>query len=201
MRTVRPRSLRLAGALALTTTSLALLSACGGDTPAPEQPVAEPRPQRCTGAPGSITDLSAEPPAWRSAASGRFWTTTDGCLVRMDVLADYSGPDHCGWASARYVVVTHPPGGIWRQERANERLTESARPHHYVRDPEGVYNRPDTTRLLDLDATLPAAAKDSGLRHRAEELWFVPGDTAAVFVKDQSGVERWPLDDNLPLCD
>jgi len=200
MRIVRPGSFRLAGVLALTAASLTLLSACGGDAAAPEQPVAESRPHRCTDAPGFITDLSAEPRAWRSAASGRFWTTTDGCLVRMDVVADCSGPDHCGWASARYVVVAHPPGGIWRLERPNERLAESARPRHYVRDPEGVYDRPDTTRLLDLDATLPADAKDSGLRHGAEELWFVPGDAAAVFVKDESGVERWPLDDNLPLC-
>ena len=201
MRTAHTYPLRVAGALAVAAGTLSVLSACGGNAPSPEQPVADPRPHRCAGASGSITDLSAEPPAWRSAASGRFWTTTDGCLVRMDVVADHSGPDHCGWASARYMVVTHPPGGIWRQERANERLAESARPHHYVRDPDGVYNRPDTTRLLDLDATLPSNAKDSGLRRGAEELWFVPGDTTGVFVKVENVVERWPLDDNLPLCD
>src|SRR5215475_11397071 len=62
------------------------------------------RPQRCHGPAGSPTDVDHEPP-WRAYADYREWTTNDGCLVRIDVLADRQGPEHCGYQDARVIIT------------------------------------------------------------------------------------------------
>ena len=38
------------------------------------------------------------------------WTNTDGCLVRIDIVAERPGPDHCGWEDADVLIVGSPLG-------------------------------------------------------------------------------------------
>lgn len=200
MKRASPNNSRPVVALVIATVAWSLLSGCGGGSDLQEQPAADPRTYRCASPPGSLTDLAAEPKDWRSVGSGRFWTTANGCLLRMDVVADYDGPDHCGWESARFLVVGQPPGTVFRLSRPDMKVPRAQRAYTYVRDPQGVFNRPRTTQRLDLNATMPAAATHTGFRRGAEELWAVPNDPAFVYVRSGAKVERWPLEPALPQC-
>ncbi|MGH3029199.1 MAG: hypothetical protein ACRDNE_00255 [Gaiellaceae bacterium] len=65
-----------------------------------EQAATSGDPRACEAPAGSVTDVAHEPD-WRRFADYQPWTTVDGCLVRIDVLADRPGPEHCGFESAR----------------------------------------------------------------------------------------------------
>jgi hypothetical protein len=82
----------------------------------------------CVGASGSVTDVSTEPD-WRRYGDYRPWTTADGCLVRIDVLADRPGPAHCGWEAARVIIAAIPIGARYSNESNDA---------NYVRDPDNV---------------------------------------------------------------
>lgn len=107
-----PRGLCRIGLLVATLLALAIaMAGCGGSDALPDAAeTAPPVARACESAPGSITDLQSEPAAWRAGVNGREWTTADGCRVRIDVVADYDGPEHCGLGSARRIVVGHPVG-------------------------------------------------------------------------------------------
>jgi hypothetical protein len=62
--------------------------------------------RECMANPGSPLDVAGEPD-WRQYADYFPWTDVDGCLVRIDVLAERAGPDHCGWEDSR-VLITGP---------------------------------------------------------------------------------------------
>ena len=128
----------------------------------------------------------ANEPLWRQFAEYRDWTR-DGCLVRIDVLADRPGPDHCGMESARVIITGDPLGA---------RYTTSGDDLEYLRDPNGVLG---ANEPFDPAATLPDAAVDTGYRSGTEELWIVPGDSSAIFLVDGDQIERWPLGESV-LC-
>ncbi len=145
---------------------------------------------RCEGPSGSVTDVDTEPPLWRGAAVYRDWTTTEGCLLRIDVVGDRPGPAHCGWQDAR-VIVTGSPVGAFHTGPGNEQT--------FVRDPQGVFGVPELTAGFDTHATLPHDAVDSGYRQGGTQLWSASSDPGAVFVKSGDVVERWPRG-RTPLC-
>lgn len=150
----------------------------------------------CDAPSGSLTDVATEPGAVRGAASGRDWTTKDGCLIRIDALADYDGADHCGYGSARFIVLRANRAYLLAKDKA----VGAQDFDRYVRDPEQVYGNAQATNDLSLNASLPARAVDAGFRHGDEEIWEVPGDNAAIYVKTGGQVERWPRFNNIPQC-
>jgi len=143
----------------------------------------------CAAEPGSVTDVETEPD-WRPYADYRPWTTPDGCLVRIDVLAERPGPDHCDWGDADVLIAGSPLG---------ERYSSVDDSVHFVRDPEGVFGQPELAEGYDPDAELPAAAVDSGFRRDGIALWHVPNDASAVWLVAGEWVGRWPGGDP-PLC-
>jgi len=185
-------------AIILMATGMALAVGCGAQA-APPEPLPEPlntaaaaKARTCEGAPGTVADVAGEPPLWREHTSGRAWITTDGCLARIDVIADYDGPEHCGFQSARTIVLGHPVG---------TRYSSPADSHVYVRDPENAYGDAQTAGLLDLDAELPAGAADTDFRLGPAQLWAVPGDPEFIYVATPGGsTERWPLDREPSMC-
>jgi hypothetical protein len=132
--------------------------------------------QACAGPSGSITDLASEP---RYQANYLHRWTTDGCLVRLDVLMTRTGG--CG---PEDMLMGTPLGAS----------TTSSSPRIYVRG--------DTTAFgggaagYNPNATLPASAVDTGFRQEGRELWIVPGDDSFVFVRSTADghVEAWPRD-------
>jgi len=186
-------------AVILGATGLALAVGCGAQVapaeplPAPLATAAAPQKARtCEGAPGSVTDVAGEPALWREHTSGRAWITTEGCLARVDVIADYDGAAHCDFQSARFIVLGHPIGTRYSSPRDS---------HVYVRDPENAYGDARTAGLLDLEAELPAGAADTGLRLGPVQLWAVTDDPEFVYLATPGGpVERWPLDREPALC-
>src|SRR5207302_2730778 len=57
-----------------------------------------------------------------------------GCLVRIDILAERPGPEHCGQGGASVLISGRPLGA---------RYGTSADTLEFVRDPDGVFGRPD----------------------------------------------------------
>lgn len=155
----------------------------------PVEGMTEAGARRCHGSPGSPTDVANEP-AWRVATS--IWRTEEGCLVRVDVISDFQGPTHCGWESAHVIVTGRPVGALYTSPQDGD---------WYVRDPEGVFRDPALVEGFDPAAELPGDAVDTTFRQDDRELWIVPGDESAIYLRSPGGVERWPLDPTPLLCE
>lgn len=136
---------------------------------------------------GDDVDVATEPPLWRQDTFGEWFR--DGCLVRIDVITDRPGPDHCGWGGTRVIAVGAPLG---------ERFTSEADTVQFVRDPANAY-RAGLDQGFEARTTLPATAQFSGYRSASEELWLVPGDTQYIWIVSGQNVERWPAGEP-PLC-
>lgn len=164
----------------------ALIRACGGD----QASVVEPGDGSvCSDGPGGRLDVVNEPD-WRRYADYTPWTDREGCLLRIDVLAERRGPDHCGWADAKVLIAGDP---------FESRYTSDADSVEYVSDPNGVFGVaefPEGFQVLD---QLPGDAEDSGFRQGSRELWTSSSDLHAVYIKSPDGVERWPRGDT-PEC-
>lgn len=132
-------------------------------------------------------DIATEPSLWRQETYGDWFRA--GCLVRVDVVTDRSGPDHCGWGSTRVIAAGAPLGA---------RFTNEEDTVHFVRDPANEYGA-GLDEGFDAQATLPATAQFSGYRSASEELWIVPGDTRYIYLVSGQTVERWPAGEP-PLC-
>ena len=138
--------------------------------------------------PGEDLDLASEPPLWRQYATGSTWYRA-GCVVRIDVITDNPGADHCGWGTSRYIAIGSPLGTPF---------TSPADDVQYVRDPANVYGYGfDAT--FDAQATLPADAVYSGYSTDDEQLWTVPGDDSFIYLVLSDRTERWPKGDP-PVC-
>jgi len=189
MRPARPSLLWRHGAAAIVGACL-LVAGCGDDAgQAVAPPSVEVQPHECDAVEGSPLDVAHEPD-WRPYAAYLPWTDRDGCLLRIDVLAERPGPEHCEWQDARSLIVGQPLGA---------RYTTSADDVESVRDPTGVYERPEITAGFDPDATLPADAVDTGYRRADLALWHIPGNQSAIWLVSPAGVERWPAAEP-PLC-
>lgn len=172
-----------------------LLGACGGSGSAPRLVSAEEAArsadlQVCPGAPGSATDAAHEPETWRGSGNDT-WRTADGCIVRIDAVTSFTGAAFCGRESIRFLHAGKPVGSLIRDIEGGAM---------YVRDPERTYERA-LTPALDLDAELPAGATDTGFRQGDAELWIVPGDASAVYLRSGAAIERWPRDPAFSACE
>jgi hypothetical protein len=147
-------------------------------------------PRACEAEAGSVTDVAGEPD-WRRWADYRPWTTAEGCLVRIDVLADRPGPAHCGYESAR-VIITGEPAGT--------RYAGPGNSAHYVRDPDNVFGDRVTASAFDPDAELPEGGVDTGFLQGLTELWIDASDRSVIYLVSEGSVERWPLDPLPTLC-
>jgi hypothetical protein len=180
---------RLARALAGAALVLAV-SGCTGATPSasstPTQAPAAIFPVTC----GAATDVASEP-NWRQYDDYRSWTTADGCLVRIDVLADRPGPAHCGFQAARVIITGLPIGA---------RYTNESTSATYVRDPANVFLDPATASAFDPHAKLPQGAVDTGFRQQSTQLWVARTDSSSIYLVTGASVERWPLDPEPALC-
>ena len=149
------------------------VSGCAGASPSasltPTQGPAAILPVTC----GAATDVASEPNVWRQSADYRPWTTADGCLLRIDVLADRPGPAHCGFQAARVITTGIPIGA---------RYTDESSSATYVRDPTNVFGDAVTASAFDPHATLPGGAVDTGLRQQGTELWIDPANRAAIYL-------------------
>lgn len=116
--------------------------------------------------------VDGEPP-WREFATYTTWTR-DGCLVRIDYLAERVDSDcDLSWPT---VLITGDPVGT-PYTNAVDSLT-------YLRD-DG--------NLLD-DGGTPKAVEPTGyVAEDGRELWMDPQDQKAAYIVSEARVERWPL--------
>ncbi|MEO8246885.1 MAG: hypothetical protein ABI622_07150 [Chloroflexota bacterium] len=172
--------------------TLLLLPACAAGNPSPTggPPPTPPPPHPCQARAGSVTDVASEPD-WRQYADYTPWTTPDGCLLRIDVIADRPGPSHCDMQAARVIITGRPVGAPYSTE---------ADTAQYVRDPQDVFGDPQTAAAFEPDADLPPDAVDTGYRQASSSLWVVRADPSSIYVVDGDTTERWPLDPEPAGC-
>lgn len=133
-------------------------------------------------------DLASEPPGWRFPEY-RTWFR-NGCVVRVDVITDRPGPDHCGWGSARVIVVGSPVGTPF---------STPGNAVEYVRDPSNAFQQ-GFDQGYDPDARLPDDAVDTGYRtDEGEAMWMVPTDDTYLYLVVGDRVEQWPQGPT-PVC-
>ncbi len=137
---------------------------------------------------GDDLDLASEPLLWRQNGYGTWFRA--GCVVRVDVITDRPGPDHCDWGNTRVLVFGSPIGAPF---------TSPSDDVQYVRDPANEYGY-GFDALFDSSATLPADAVNSGYSTDTEQLWTVPDDDTFIYLVLGERTERWPKG-NPPLCD
>lgn len=70
-----------------------------------EGPYVVTRPIGCDAAPGSPTDLDAEPASWLVFGSFMRWEDASGCLVRIDVISHIRGAEHCDLQQAEFITI------------------------------------------------------------------------------------------------
>jgi hypothetical protein len=139
----------------------------------------------CAGPAGSMTALDAGSQPVPGSNEFSMW---DGCVVRSDVIefTDYEG--RCGLVGVRTITTADSIGS---------RMSADDR-HVYLRDPDGAVTG-DPNSLTEFNI-LPTGATDSGIRRGVDQIWLVPGDPAAIYVKRGVTSERWPLVAAPPSC-
>jgi len=140
----------------------------------------------------SATPLSTVAVAFDPAPPhpGYIWSR-DARAVSSFELVTFSGPDHCGWQSATFLIIGWPVGTVSRT---------IAEARQYIRDPHGAVGTSLRARLV-LRATLPADARPTGYRHGSIELYLSPSDQDdGIYVMGPGGAERWPRDDPPTAC-
>jgi hypothetical protein len=148
-----------------------------------------PEPQACDGPVDTPIDVAGEPD-WRQYEDYVPWTDRDGCLIRVDVLAERPGPAACGWEDTS-VLISGVPLGV--------QYLGTFDSIEFVRDPSGSYGIPDFVAGFDLLENLPADAIDTNYRQSDRELWLSPTDPNAVYLRSPEGTERWPIGE-VPVC-
>lgn len=144
----------------------------------------------CVDQPGSATDLTGQPD-WDESGV-RSWTDRFGCQVRVDVLMDAPGPEHCGQEDADFLAMGDELGDRYGTADVEELW--------YARDPKGVFGLPAVTAAFEPAATLPKSAVNSGYSRDGIDLHVDPADPNAIWLSYPDGhVELWPLAD-LPPC-
>ena len=110
--------------------------------------------------------------------------TDEGCPVRLDIVAMGTAPDdhHCFPGVSSVSIGT--PFGASKQDTPER---------SYTRDPEDLYGSPNLRKRLELDATLPADAIDTGYRRDGAALWLDPSDDTLIYVVTDDAIEAWPL--------
>jgi hypothetical protein len=140
------------------------------------------RPQDCPSEPGSPTDLDAEPAEWLLYGQYTRWSDTAGCPVRIDVISQVDGPEHCDWQGADFLTVGRPIGTSFEDDR---------RANTYVWDPDDrLADVDDVDRGQHIDIRdLPSTAVDTGYRLDGVELWLDDQNRDVAYRVDGSNVE------------
>jgi hypothetical protein len=187
-----PLAIRHCGTMRLLAASLglALLAACG---PAGREDRREVGPQ--ASAVGERDDASSR----RSVADhfsppppppGPTWTRA-GRPVDGRELNSVAGSDHCGWQSVVMMHLGWPLGTV---------AESSAEVRQFIRDPDGVIVGWGIRDKLRVAVDLPDDARDTGYRNDDLELWLVPSDPDAAYLRVADDVERWPRADPAVGC-
>ena len=118
-------------------------------------------------------------------------TATDGCPIRTDIarMETLDDEHHC-WPGVAFLVVGTPIGAS-RHDTGQQ---------VFQRDPDGLLTGGVPNPALDLDATLPPSAIDTGFSRDGRTVWIDEADAARVFVVDDDTVESWPRDDTMYTC-
>lgn len=152
-----------------------------------------PRTRGCDAQPGSIVDLDAEPATWLMYTDYHRWTDADGCEVRVDVIGQYQGPEHCGWEAATFIDVGTPLGSVYEVDLGGRRT--------FIWDPAGSIELGTVERDVVVDVSeLPPDVIDTGFRDGDAELWVDEADPTALYRVANNSADRFALDQGDAAC-
>ena len=144
---------------------------------------------------GAPTDISAEPLTWLAYADYIPWVDGAGCPVRIDVISDVMGPEHCGWEASERITIGTPLGASIR----NDAGTDGGTARTFIFDPHGVVGaHPPHVSMAVAD--LPASALDTGYRAADAQLWLDPSDAEHLYRVRNGLADRFVLDTSDQLC-
>lgn len=164
--------------------------------PTTSPPTSVPGTAECGTVANSPSDLTAEPSSWLAYGEYRRWTDVDGCPVRIDVISQTVGPDHCGWETVTFLTIGDPIGS----SIGTTVITDARR---FVWDPQGALPRVDDESRNEVVAVtdLPPSTYDAGYRDGTAELWLDPQDPTSLYRVDGAVAERYVADlDQQFLC-
>lgn len=164
----------------------------------------------CETSDGSALDLAAEPSDWLIWDSYIRWADTDGCPLRLDVVAHVRGSERCGWQGAEFITMGRPIGEPIGKRYSLESTSR------FLWDPDAVLPKGPFGEVLDED-DLEVAVVDSGFRLTESQRLTVDelsqttdgsyslhvddlDDPTTLFLMLDDRVEVWHKHPSLGLC-
>jgi hypothetical protein len=97
------------------------------------------------------------------------WTGPDG--LRTNAVTEGWGPAHCGW---------HTTAFLHYQDQT------------YVRDLDEIFEPDSLDRPYEYESDLPREATRTDFKSDGRQLWIVPGEDGAVYIRYSGHTELWP---------
>jgi hypothetical protein len=162
-------------------------------TPLVTEDLVAVREPGCESPPGTPTSLADEPARWLAYGSYFRWRYAAGCPVRVDVISETAGAEHCGWQDARLITVGRPLG------RPIGRTFSPERSNRYVWNDGGVIDGLAPGRTITT-TDLPPSASASGYHLGEQTLWSDPADETVLYIVTGDQVQVFTREAQAGLC-
>ena len=151
------------------------------------------RPVGCDAEPDSPTDRNSEPQQWLAFGEYKRWLDAEGCPVRIDVISNINGAEHCDLEDAEFVTIGRPLG------RSIISLPPETM-NRYVWNADGVIQGMPPGEIIEL-SDLPTTAIDTGYVQGNRQLWIDDESDSVVYVvEDGERALVFVLDFEAGLC-
>lgn len=137
------------------------------------------RPVGCDAEPGSPTDLDSEPAQWLAFGDYKRWFDAEGCPVRIDVISNINGAEHCDLEDAEFITIGRPLG------RSIISLPPETM-NRYVWNADGVIEGMPPGETIEI-SELPASAIDTGYVQGDRQLWIDGESESVIYVVEDGG--------------
>ena len=153
-------------------------------------------PQRtgCFAEPGSPSDLLSEPTDWLLWGDYHRWFDSEGCPVRLDVIAHIHGSGHCDLEKAEFITLGLPLTQLF--DVYSEGTYISSR---YIWAPDGIIRGVASGEEIPRFA-VPESAIDTEYRQDEAELWVDPTDPTVIFLIRDEQARVFRLNPTAGMC-
>ncbi|MEE9206386.1 MAG: hypothetical protein V3U50_05325 [Acidimicrobiia bacterium] len=152
------------------------------------------RADGCDAEPGSPTDLESEPAEWLLFGDYERWFDSEGCPVRLDVIAHIHGSGHCDLEKAEFITL-----GVAITQLFDIYNDGRYIPTRYIWAPDGVIRGVASGEEIPRFA-VPESAIDTRYRQGETELWVDPTDPTGIFLIRGEDVRVFQRNPTAGLC-
>ncbi len=152
------------------------------------------RPTGCLAEPGSPSDLLSEPADWLLFGDYKRWFNSEGCPIRIDVIAHIHGSEHCDMEEAEFITLGLPLTRLFDVYNEGRYI-----PARYIWAPNGVIRGVASGEEIPRFA-VPELAIDTEYRQGETELWVDPTDPTGIFLIRGDDVRFFQRNPTAGLC-